>query len=92
MILPPHVGGRQREIVGMVFADPDEVDPDLVGEDALLDKVPDRLRVGQRAAFFVAGDVAEGVEPEGEWKRFRWCCGHVSSISHCESGYGTAQI
>ena len=29
----------------VVLADPEEVDPDLVGEDAVLNEVPDRLRV-----------------------------------------------
>ncbi len=38
-----HVGGRQREVIGVVFTDPEEVDADLVGEDTLLDEVPDRL-------------------------------------------------
>ena len=40
-----HVGGRHREVVGVVFADPEEVHADLVGEDTLLDDVADRLRV-----------------------------------------------
>ena len=39
------VGGRQREVVGVVLTDPEEVDADLVGEDALFDEVPDRLRM-----------------------------------------------
>ena len=63
------VGGRQREVIGVVFADPEEVDADLVGEDALLDEVPDRLRMRQRAVVVVVGDVAEGVEPEDERER-----------------------
>jgi hypothetical protein len=29
----------------VVFTDPEKVDADLVGENALLDEVPDRLRV-----------------------------------------------
>ena len=52
----------------MVFTDPEEVDADLVGENALLDEVPDRLRVRQRAAVGVVGDVAERIEPEDEWE------------------------
>ena len=61
-----HVGGRQREVVGVVFADAEEVDADLVGQDALLDDVADRLRVRQRAVVGVVGDVAERVEAEDE--------------------------
>ena len=58
--------GRQREVVGVVLADPEEVHADLVGEDALLDEVADRLGVRERAAVLVVGDVAEGVEAEDE--------------------------
>jgi len=35
----------------------------------LLDHVSDRLRVRERAVVSVVGDIAEGVEPEDEWKR-----------------------
>jgi hypothetical protein len=38
-----HVGGRQREVIGVVFADPEEVHADLVGKDTLFDDVADRL-------------------------------------------------
>ena len=61
-----HVGGRHREVVGVVFADAEEVHADLVGEDALLDDVADRLGMRQRAAVRVAAEVAEGVEAEDE--------------------------
>ena len=40
-----HVAGRHREVVGVVLTDAEEVDADLIGEDALLDDIPDRLRV-----------------------------------------------
>jgi hypothetical protein len=52
-----------------MFADSDEVDPDLVGDDTLFHEVPDRLGMRQRAVVSVVGDVAEGVEPEDqrEW-------------------------
>ena len=40
---------EQREIVGVVFPDPEEVDANLVGKDALFDEVPDRLGVRERA-------------------------------------------
>ena len=68
------VGGGQREVVGVVLADPEEVDADLVGEDALLDEVPDRLRVRERAVVLVVRDIAEGVEAEDKWELRR---GHV---------------
>jgi hypothetical protein len=38
-----HVGGRHREVIGVVLADAEEVRADLVGMDPLLDHVPDRL-------------------------------------------------
>jgi hypothetical protein len=75
-----HVRGRQREVIGVVFTDPDEIDPDLVGEDTLFDKVADRLCMGERAVVVVVGDVAEGVEPEGEWEWSSRVCGHAVSL------------
>ena len=59
-----HVAGRQREVVGVVFADPEEIHADLVGKHALLDDVADRLGMRQRAVFVVVSDVAKGVEAE----------------------------
>ena len=50
----------------MVLTDAEEVDADLLGEDALFDDVPNRLGVGERAVLGVVGDVAEGVQPEDE--------------------------
>ena len=64
-----HVTGRHRKVVGVVLADPEEVDADLLGEDALFDDVADRLRVRQRPALDVVGDVAERVEAEEERER-----------------------
>jgi hypothetical protein len=61
-----HVGGRQREIVGVVLADPEEVHADLVCQDPLLYEIPDRLRVGERAIVIVVRDIAERVEAEEE--------------------------
>jgi hypothetical protein len=65
-----------------VLADPEEVDADLVGKDALLDEVADRLRVRERAVVLVVGDVAEGVEPEDEWVR---CGAHAASARTARS-------
>ena len=39
------VGRWHREVVGVVLTDAEEVDADLLGKDALLDDVPDRLGV-----------------------------------------------
>jgi len=63
------IAGRYREKGGVVLADSEEADADLVGEDSLLDDVSDRLRVRERTVVFIVGDVAEGVEPKDEWKR-----------------------
>jgi hypothetical protein len=63
------VAGRQREVVGVVFADPEEVHADLLGMDALFDEVPDRLGMGQRAIVIVVGDIAEGVQAEDKRER-----------------------
>jgi len=61
-----HVGGRQREVIGVVFTDPEEVHADLVGKDTLFDDIPDRLGMGEWAVVIVVGDIAEGVEAEDE--------------------------
>jgi hypothetical protein len=63
------VGGRHREVVGVVFTDSEEVHADLVGQDTLFDDVPDRLGVGERAAVDVVGDIAERVEAKDERER-----------------------
>jgi hypothetical protein len=47
----------------VVLADAEEVDPDLVGEDSLLDDVPDRPGVGVRPAVVVVGPIAELSKP-----------------------------
>jgi hypothetical protein len=53
----------------VVFADPEEAHAHLVGEHALLDKVADRLGLGQWPVVTVVGDIAEGVEAEDERER-----------------------
>ena len=62
------VGGRQGEVIGVVFTDSEEVDADLVGKYALFDEVPDRLGMRERAIVVVVRDIAEGVEAEDEWE------------------------
>src|SRR5262249_32649851 len=60
-----HVSGRHREILGVMLADPEEVQPGLLGQDSFLDHVADRLGMRQRLAIGVAVPVAEGVQAEG---------------------------
>ncbi|MEA2589091.1 MAG: hypothetical protein QOH66_2018, partial [Actinomycetota bacterium] len=57
-----HVGGRQGEVVRVVFTDPEEVHAHLVGEHALFDDVADRL--GVRCV------------PKARWFRRRRSTGH----------------
>src|SRR5258706_2549638 len=81
-----HVAGRQRKVIGMVFANPVEIHADLVRKDPLLDKIPDRLRVRERAVILVMRDIAEGVEAKGEWELHGYGCstgryyGHVDAL------------
>ena len=60
------VAGGHREGIGVVLADPEEVDADLVGEDALLDDAADGLCLRERMTVLVVDVVAEGVEAEDE--------------------------
>ena len=50
----------------MVFADPEEVEPDLIRQNPLFDEVPDRLGMRQRLAVRIESDVTEGIQPEDE--------------------------
>ena len=59
-----HLGRRDRELVAVVLADAEEVEPEPVGEHGLLDHVAQHLRVRQRRAVGADGHVAEGVESE----------------------------
>jgi hypothetical protein len=61
------VGRRHREVTGVMLADAEEVSADLLGQDSLLDDVPDRLGMRERPVGLVMRDVAEGVEPKDEW-------------------------
>src|SRR5712692_7715109 len=63
-----HVAGRQREVIGMVFANPEEIHTDLVGKHPLFDEVADGLSVRDWAVILVVRDIAEGVEAEGKWE------------------------
>jgi hypothetical protein len=40
-----HVCCGQWKVIGVVLADAEEVDADLIGEDTLFDQVPDCLRM-----------------------------------------------
>lgn len=59
-----HLRAGDGEVAAVVLAHAEEVEPDLVGEHALIDDVPDHLRVVLRLALGVAGDPAEGVQAE----------------------------
>ena len=70
----------------MVFADAEEVDPDLIGEHALLDDASDRLCMCQRPAAPVVDQVAEGVETEDERE---W---HTRAVSRFALGPGVLGV
>jgi len=55
------VTGGHGEVVGVVFADPEEVDPDLFGQHAFLYYISDRLSVRKRLTVGSVGAVPEGV-------------------------------
>jgi hypothetical protein len=59
-----HFGRRDRELVPVVLADPEEVESEPIGEHGLLHHVPQHLGVRQRRAVGPGGHVAEGVESE----------------------------
>ena len=54
----------------MVLAEAEVVDTHLVGPDALRDNLPDHLGCPERRAICVDGEVAERVEPEGQFRLF----------------------
>ena len=55
------LGSRYGEIGAMMLADAKGIDPELIGENRLLDDVADDLRVAQEAAVGAGGDIAERV-------------------------------
>ncbi len=67
------VAGGHREVVGVVLADAEEVDAQLVGKDTFLDDVSDGLGMRERAVLGIVGDVPERVEAEDK-RELR--CGH----------------
>src|SRR5262249_50615596 len=66
-----HVARWHREVAGVVLADPEEVHPGLLGEDALLHHVADRLGVRQRLAVGALGPGARGGQAQGGGPRGR---------------------
>jgi hypothetical protein len=66
---------RASGSLGVVVADAEEVDADLVGEDAF-DDVPNRLGMRLRATDPVVCPIAERAEPEDE----RELCGATSAF------------
>ncbi len=63
------VGGGDGEVVAVVLAHAEEVEPDLVGQHALGDHVADHLRLREARAVGVDGDVAERVQAEEQIHR-----------------------
>ena len=60
--------GRGDRVLGaVVLAEGDDVDAELVGQDRLLDDLPDRGGVGDGLAGIVKRHVAECVEAENEF-------------------------
>jgi hypothetical protein len=58
------VGGGDGEVRAMVLADPEVVDSDLVGQDALGDHLADGFGVAHGPPVGSVGDVAERVQAE----------------------------
>lgn len=59
----------------MMFADPDEVDAQFVGQRRLIDEIPDHDGVREQRTVDVGGDVAKGVQSHVK------ISGHVSASS-----------
>ena len=64
-----HLGRGDGEVVAVVLADAEEIEPQLVGEHGLGDDVAQHLRVGQEPLLRVPGHVAERIDAELEM-----CC------------------
>ena len=78
------VGGRNREVGAVMLPHREVVDAHAVGETALLDDVADHLRLMDRGAGGVDGDVAESVEPELHVRNVHGC----SCRGECGDGDG----
>ena len=59
-------GDAHGEVGAVVLADADGIDADFIGEDRLIDEIADHLRGVKRLAVGAVGDVAEGIEAEGD--------------------------
>jgi len=53
----------------MMLADPDAVNPDVIGQNGLRKHVAKRLGMRERPAVVVDGDVAKGIEPKFDRRR-----------------------
>ena len=76
------LGRRNREIVAVMFAEPDEIQAHLIGEHAFLDHVADHLGLGQERSALVDGNVAERVEAEFD------AVAHLLVLSVCGNRVG----
>ena len=59
-----HFGRGDGEIVPVVLAHSEEIDPEIIGENGLRDHVANHLRLGGSGPIAALGDVAEGVEAQ----------------------------
>jgi hypothetical protein len=60
------LGRRDGEVLAVVLADANEIEPDALGEHGFLDDVANHLRLRQRRALRAACDIAKRVEAELE--------------------------
>ena len=58
------LGRGDREVVPVVFTKPEEIDPDLISEDRLLDHVANDLILWLQRPGGIEGHISEGVEGE----------------------------
>ena len=61
----------EPKIVRVTFTNAEEVHAKLVGQDTLIDEVPDCLGMRERAIIIVVRDIAEGVEAEDKGELVR---------------------
>src|SRR6202022_1095131 len=65
---PKDVGGRMREVGPVVLADIERSDPARIGKDGLVDVIADHGIRRKGLTGLINGDVAEGVQPELEFR------------------------
>ena len=68
-------GRGDGEVFPVVFSDAEEIEPDLIGERALLDDVTQRFGLRQLFSIVIDGDIAKRVETQ--FNRLR----HLGALS-----------